>query len=231
MNSSQRVSADLGDPILFRTTNDEVYRAALQEGSLWLRSADYYRQLEDQVRRDHMEGVSGGRTTIPLRLGFQNENNMLDIQGSGTIGQVIVPHYVLSLHGTSISPAQLQSFGGHTFGIRSLFKLTMEVFHQASQIIDCHRYRFGAVSYRYTALAQARAVTGSGAIQLSEKPPLYLNPADTDVLRKLPVMPFVEQDEWRVVIFTNGYVDGDVNAPLKIKVRPSHFYPYSSAAD
>ncbi|TAJ42433.1 MAG: hypothetical protein EPO55_02010 [Reyranella sp.] len=229
MTTDSRISADLGEPILFRTTISDVYNAAVKEGSLWLRSAEYYRQLEDKVRNDCSEGVSAGRTTVPLRVGF-GDDNMLNIQGAGTIGQVIVPHYILSLHGSSISPAQLQSFGGFTFGIRSLFKLTMEIFHQASQVIDCYRYRFGAISYRYTALSQARAVTGSGAIQLSENPPLYLNPSDTDVLRKLPITPFIEQDEWRIVVFTNGHIDGDANAPLKIKVRPSHFYPYSSAS-
>lgn len=71
-------------------------------------------------------------------------------------------------------------------------------------------------------------MTGSGAIQLSNDPPLYLNPADTDVLRKLPIAPFIEQDEWRIVLFTDGYVDNDPNMPLRANVSPSNFYLYDS---
>ena len=39
-------------------------------------------------------------------------------------------------------------------------------------------------------------------------------------------MPFIEQDEWRIVIFTEGYLEGDPMAALKINVEPSHFYAY-----
>lgn len=229
MSTDQRISADLGQPILFRTTNREVRDATLATGSLWLRSAEYYQQLEDEARNDRSEGVSAGRLTIPLRVGFNNENNTMNISGLGHIGQAIVPHYILSMHGHSISPAQLQSFGGYSFGIKNLFKLTMDIVHETSRVLECTGFRYGAISYRYTALCQARHVTGSAAMQLSDDPPLYLNPTDTDVLRKLPTAPFIEQDEWRIVLFTNGYVASNPNMPLRINVAPSNFYPYDSA--
>jgi hypothetical protein len=60
-----------------------------------------------------------------------------------------------------------------------------------------------------------------------QQPPLYLDPLNTDVLRKQPIRPFIEQDEWRIVIFTEGYLNDDPHAPLQIQVDPSHFYPYS----
>ncbi len=57
-------------------------------------------------------------------------------------------------------------------------------------------------------------------------PPVYLNPLNTDVLRKRPIVPFIEQDEWRIVILTNGYLGDDPNAPLQLNVDPSNFYAY-----
>lgn len=134
----QRICADLGQPIVFRTTNREVREATLHTGSLWLRSAKYYQQLEDNARNDRSEGVSAGRMTIPLRVGFNNEDNMMNISGPGHIGQAIVPHYILSMHGHSISSAQLQSFGGFTFGIKNLLQANDEGARVYGVSVWCH---------------------------------------------------------------------------------------------
>ncbi len=225
MTSPPKILAELNQPILFRTTNTEVCNATLEAGSLWLRSAEYYRKIEDQVRNDSNEGVNSSRATVPLHLGN------LSIYGDGLIGQAIVPHYVLSLHGTSISQEQLRAFGGHTFGVKNLFKLAMEMFHEASKVLDCTSFRFGQVMYQHTALMQTASPVGGAPVQFDDNPPRYLNVASSDVLRKLPVEPFIGQDEWRVVLFTNGYVDNDPSAPLRISVRNSHFYPYAFDLD
>jgi hypothetical protein len=116
------IRADLDAPILFRTTSANVYEATLATGSLWLRSDQYYREIEDEARKDDTEGVNGGKLTIPFRL--QPENGpAIEIRGSGQIAQKIVPHYILSMHGSSISEGQLRSFGECSFGIKNISKL------------------------------------------------------------------------------------------------------------
>ncbi len=223
MTSATEILADLEQPILFRTSGAAVYRAALETGSLWLRSAAYYQAIEDRARQDSAEGFNASRTTVPLRVGN------LSMFGDGLIGQTIRPHYILSLHGTSISRGQLQAFGGHTFGVKNLFKLTMEIFHETSKVIDCSGFRYGAVSYQHTALMQTASPIGGAPVQLADN--RYLNVASSDVLRKLPIEPFIQQDEWRIVLFTNGYLDSDPNAPLRINVQKSHFYPFQFALE
>ena len=85
------VQADLDEPILFRTTSETVYRSALSRGSIWLRSAQYFRDLEDISRSDRGEGINSGTTAIPLRISPENGSG-LEITGPGHIGQEIVPH-------------------------------------------------------------------------------------------------------------------------------------------
>jgi hypothetical protein len=152
----------------------------------------------------------------------------VQIRGLGAIGQVVTPHYLVSLHGTSISTAQRKEFGGYTFGVRSLSRLSTDVLFQASQQIKCSGYRYGQVCYQYTALTMSLFSNGA-AINLGGNPPLCLGALNTDALRKRPVVPFTEQDEWRIVIFTDGYLGNDAAAPLKICVARSHFYPYLTA--
>jgi hypothetical protein len=221
------VRADLNEPIIFRTTNADVYQATLASGSLWLRSDQYYREVEDLARKDAGEGVNASMTTLPLR--FASETGpRLQICGEGHIGQQIVPHYILSMHGASISYEQLCSLGGCTFGIRSVTILCAEVLYRSSLVLPCHGYRYGPVHYQFTPLTQSRDSSGS-AMKISETPPTYLKSLNTDVLRKLPIKPFVEQDEWRIAIFTDGYIGSDPMLPLKINVDPHHFYAYQSA--
>src|SRR5690606_16024325 len=103
---------------------------------------------------------------------------------------------------------QRKEFGGFTFGVRNLARLSVEILFQVSQQITCTGYRYGQVFYQHSALAVSPF--GSGApIHLGGNPPLSLGPANQDVLRKRPIHPFIEQDEWRIAIFTDGYLRND----------------------
>lgn len=224
------IEAELDEPILFRTTSNEVYRSTLDSGSLWLRSDKYYRDLEDKIRNDGSEGANSGTTALPLV--FKMKNGIpLNIKGKGQVGQLMCPHYLLSMHGSSISAAQRKAFGGYTFGILSFSRLSAEVLFQASKIMKCAGYRYGQVKYQYSAFAQSLHSSGGGAVKLGDKPACFLNPVDTDVLRKRPIRPFIEQDEWRIVVFTDGYFDNDPMLPLKINISTPHFYPYPYESD
>jgi hypothetical protein len=219
------IQTELGEPILFRTTGKRVYEGSLTTGSVWLRSDGYYRELEDKVRNDSSEGANPGTTSVPLRV-LPPNGPELNIQGSGQVGQLMVPHYLISLHGSSIAPSEREAFGGHTFGIRSLSRLSAEVLYQCSKQIKCTGYRYGHIYYQYVAFAISLRSGGGAAIQLGESPAHYLNPVNIDVLRKRPIKPFIDQDEWRIVIFTDGYVGNDASLPLKINVATAHFFPY-----
>lgn len=219
------VQAAPGEPIVFRTTNQEVADRTLGEGSIWLRPAEYYQAIEDEARSDRAEGVNSGTAAVPLRLNPQG-GTPITVQGPGDIAQAIVPHYIASFHGSSIPETLRQEFGGVTFGIKSLARLSAEILYQASLQAKCTGYRYGKVYYQYSGLTVANAAIGGAAIQLGDNPPWFLNPLDTDVLRKSPVAPFIQQDEWRIVVFVQSYLGADVKEPLKINVSPEHFYPY-----
>lgn len=222
------VSAEFDEPILFRTARQDVYEATLATGSLWLMSDQYFREVEDQARSDLSEGVNASTTIVPIWLKPENGPDF-QIQGPGHVGQQIRPHYILSMHGSGISAEQLHAFGGCTFGIGSITKLSAEMLYRCSLILKSTGYRFGQVYYQQATLAQSHKSNGASAIQIGGVPPVYLNPLNTDVLRKQPVAPFIEQDEWRIVVFTEGYLDNDPKVPLQINVAPSHFYPYFRA--
>lgn len=224
-----KIQADLGAPILFRTTSEQVCQSALDTGSLWLRSDSYYRGLEDKFRNDELEGVSSSKGSIPLR--FKSENGPeITFSGGGHIGQVIVTHYLACFHGASLSLDQWQDFGGHSFGVRNFSRLVAEILFRCSKIIGCTGYRYGSVSYQHSVLSHSAHTVGGAAIEISGNPPTYVNPLSTDVLRKQPKPPFILQDEWRVAIFTSGYVDDDPMAPLCINVDPANFYEYPLSA-
>lgn len=221
--ATDKIEVELNEPLVFRTASADVCKSSIEAGSLWLRSDQYYRDLEDQIRNDPLEGVNCGTPAVPLRTRAGGVD--VQIRGTGTIGQAIVPHYLLSLHGASISDAQRKAFGGHTFGVQSLSRLSIDILYQASKQIRCIGYRYGQVVYQHTAFALTLFSNGS-AICLGGDPPLSLGALNTDVLRKRPVVPFVEQDEWRIVVFTEGYLGNDAATPLRILVAPSHFYQY-----
>lgn len=219
------IQTEISEPILFRTTSREVYKSTLETGSIWLRSDQYYREIEDKVRNDESEGANSGTTSVPLKIRVK-DGPELQIRGDGHIGQLIVPHYLISLHGTSIASAERAAFGGHTFGIRSLSRLSAEVLYQCSRQIRCTGYRYGQVYYQYASFALLLSTSGGAAIRIDGNPPHFLNPINTDVLRKRPTKPFIDQDEWRIAIFTEGYIDNDPSLPLKITVAQEHFFPY-----
>jgi len=218
------VISDLNSPILFRTTSEDLYKSTLESGELWLRSNEYYQNIEDEARVDNGEGVNASKVELPLN--FKTDNDVtIRFSGDGRLGQEIVRHYIISIHGSSISKKQRTAFGGCTFGIKSLSKLSAQILYEASKQIDVVGYRFGQVAYQNTALVQSQ--NRNGAIcEFTNVPPHYLNVLNTDVLRKEPVQPFIEQDEWRIVIFTNGFIKNDYNSPLIVKVDTEHFYPY-----
>lgn len=222
------IQTDHDRPIVFRTTNAEVYKRAVEEGSLWLRSSDFYRRLEDRARCDVGEGVNATTLGVPLKF-KPPRGSTISISGDGRIGQMIVPHYILSLHGAGISAQQRELFGGYTFGIRCISRLSAEILYGASRSIKVAGYRFGQISYQRTALTRSFSCIGA-AIGLGGNPPEYLGSINTDVLRKDPVNPFIEQDEWRIVVFTDGIHKDDPDAPLEIRVDPNHFYEYQGVA-
>lgn len=222
------VQTDDDRPIVFRTTSSDVYGRTVEEGSLWLRTSEFFRRVEDQARSDLGEGINATILGVPLRFKPPRGSKIL-IQGEGKIGQVIVPHYILSLHGAGISPEQRMLFGGCTFGIKCIAKLSAEILYRSSNIVKVTGYRFGQVAYHHTALVRSHTSTGA-AIGLGGNPPEYLRSINTDVLRKDPVSPFIAQDEWRIVIFTEGVYKDDPNVPLEINVDPGHFYDYRSVA-
>ncbi len=222
--TASHIQTDFNSPLLFRTTSETLYESTLKTGELWLRSNKYYQNIEDAARVDKGEGVNSSKVEFPLSLKTDNDVT-INISGDGKVGQAIVPNYIISLHGTSISNSQRSDFGGFTYGIKSIAKLSAQILYEASKVIDVAGYRFGQVAYQNTSLMQTQNKNGA-ILQLTEVPPHYLSVLNTDVLRKEPVMPFIEQDEWRIVIFTNGFIGNDFDKPLKITVDTEHFYPY-----
>ncbi|ABL64341.1 hypothetical protein [Chlorobium phaeobacteroides] len=215
-------------PIVFRTVNAEVYESTINSGSIWLRSSDYYVYLEDKARCDKSEGANGTKTLLPLC--FHPEGGTKQIYyGDGIIGQKISPHYIFSMHGSSVSECVRKDFGEFTFGIKCISRLSAEILYEASKYLNVTGYRFGQVSYQYTALCRSLHSHGA-AVGLGGNLPEFLQSINTDVLRKDPVLPFIEQDEWRIVIFTNSLIKNDYNEPLKLIVNPNNFYEYKSSA-
>ncbi|MFY9342271.1 MAG: hypothetical protein WAT39_07270 [Planctomycetota bacterium] len=87
-------------------------------------------------------------------------------------------------------------------------------------------YRFGQVTYQHAALARMVHPVGAPAITINGNPSTHISLINTDILRKRPVHPFIDQDEWRIAIYTDGYANQDPSLPLRIQVDPGHFYPY-----
>lgn len=218
------IQTEYDSPIIFRTCTQEVHDATCDTGSLWLRTSHYYRKIEDIARRDLGEGVNG--TSVGLELSITPENaNGIRLKGTGTIGCEIIPHYLISFHGAAIKEKTRRDFGCYTLGVKSLTKLSAEIVYQASLQVDVTGYRYGPVSYQNTALTLSNSGS-SAAIEMTGTPAVYLKSINTDVLRKLPVEPFISQDEWRIALFVKNYLKDDINEPLKINVSPSHFYKY-----
>lgn len=219
------IKSDIEQPVIFLTVDKEVYESTTRTGSIWLRSCEYYQNIENLARKDGLEGSNG--TKALFQLYFKPENAVsLRYKGAGIIGCSIVPHYIFSMHGTSITNKWRAKLGGYTFGIRSVSELAADIAEQVKkQIVVLRQPRYGPVHYQYTPLTMSHDLNNA-AIVLNGNPGVAIKSIDTDVLRKLPVEPFIQHDEWRIVIFTSGYLGGDAHAPLKINLDPNHFYEY-----
>lgn len=218
------IKTKLDSPVIFRTCGKEVYKATLSAGSIWLRSSLYYRSTEDVARQDRSEGVNGTSALFPLHFA-PDSAPPITLEGPGSIGQEIILHYLVSMHGTSVTETTREGFGGYTLGVRCIADLAADIVYQVSKQVPVNGYRFGQVVYQRTALTMSYNPHGS-AIELSGHPSVHVKSINTDVLRKDPVEPFIGQDEWRIAIFTNRYLNDDPDEPLKINVDPYHFYPY-----
>ena len=221
------VQSDLDQPIVFRTCSESVFTSSLETGSIWLRSASYYQTIENDARIDNQEGINATSAHLPLEI-HPPGGVRLRLEGPGRVGQEIIPHYLACFHSSSIQEEQRLAFGAHTMGVRNLFRLALAVVHECNRQIGVTAYRYGAVNYRHTALAQKHAMVGSSPIQVTGDSPVNLTPVGTDVLTKAPVPPFIGQDEWRIAVFTEGHHEQE---PLKINVDPGHFYPYAVPDD
>ncbi|AGP85698.1 hypothetical protein [Alteromonas mediterranea] len=217
------IDTDFGQPLIFRTVDENVFKASIEEGSIWLRSNEYYQTLENKARQDTIEGISG--TAIENVIQFKGLR--LQTTGNGLVGTKLPFHYIMSLHGVGIRKDIMEGFGGHTFGIRCLSKLAVEVLYQVSQKIKVHGYSYGQVSYQHTTLSKSRIKEGQGGIlKIGEGDQAEsIQSFDPNCLRKSPEEPFIGQDEWRIVIFSDEIYKGDLKAPLDINVDPSHFFP------
>lgn len=222
------IQTDYERPILFRTMGKEVYEKTFTSGSIWLRTSHYYRAIEDKARVDKSEGVNTTSSLLPLN--FKSPDGIaMSVSGDGGIGREIIPHYIMSLHGSAIRENIRNEFGGNTLGVRCFWRLASEVFLQASKQLELTGSRYGAVSYQHTALLQSR-VGGGSAFCIGNDDPIHVRSVSTDVLRKAPIEPFIGQDEWRIVLFPQSYLGNDINEPLKINVDPDHFYRYVERA-
>ena len=210
-----------------------VFESTVTTGSVWLRSDEYYRRIEDEARRDLKEGFTAGGCTVPLSLPTGPAGGRFIVEGEGSVGQFLPPHYILSLHGSCISTDQRASFGGYTLGVKSVSRLAHDIAQQAGPVVGDQRVGFGPVFYRRTALSVTTRPIDGAAIVFGD-PRMHLtvwepDPSATDAtryFRKDPVWPFIEQDEWRIVLLTDRYVDDDPDAPLRLTVDPAHFYRY-----
>lgn len=217
------IDTDFDQPMIFRTVDEKVYKASIEEGSIWLRTNQYYQTLDNKERQDAIEGISGTKAERMLQF----KGLRLITHGDGLIGTQLPPHYIMSLHGVGIREEIMRGFGGHTFGIRCLSKLAVEVLYQVSQKINVRGYRYGQVSYQHTAISKSRIKEGQGGIlKIGEGDQAEsIHSFDPNFLRKSPEEPFIGQDEWRIVIIPDEIYKGDYKAPLDINVDPSHFFP------
>lgn len=220
------IKSDFDEPFLFRTASKFVCNNTLNNGELWLRTNLYYQKIEDKARVDNKEGFSGSKIEFPIEVKSDNDVFIeLSGDGTGSMGTNVAPHYIISLHGTSISKQQHVDFGGVTFGIKSFSVLTKQIVEAASKQIRVLGYQSGPVAYQFTALTQTKN-RNEALIEITEQPPHYLRTIDRTALRKEPILPFIEQDEWRIVIFSDSFVKNDPEAPLVLKVDRDLFFEY-----
>jgi hypothetical protein len=222
------IQSDLDRPVLFRTTTESVYRSTTDNGEIWLRADEYFRRLEDKVRNDELESASAGKHQFPLNLNPPS-SHAVHLTGNGHIAESPKPHYILSLHGTSIVEETRKGFGGFTFGIRNIDLLARHIFEECRKQITCNQWNWDQVRYQHSALRISEDGKGA-AIQFGDGQSRALRVFDVSPFRKRPIPPFTQQDEWRIVMWSEGYLKGDSKEPLIVRVPPSLFYRYLEAA-
>lgn len=218
------VQSDLDLPLVFRTTKEKVYQSTTQTGDIWLWSDEHFRKLEDKVRNDELESLSAGKHLFPLFLSAPS-GTPLHLHGDGSLAEQLNPHYILSLHGSSIAEHIREKFGGFTFGVTSIDLLARHIFSECSKQISCNQWNWNQVAYQHSALRISADDRGA-PLQFGHNPSRCLRIYNASPFKKRPVHPFTEQDEWRIVIWTNAYLNEDPNAPLVVRVPPSLFYRY-----
>ena len=218
------VNTKLDEPILFRTVKNDVYPHTLSGGSIWLRTNVFYQELEadDLSREDRFEGIN----VSGLFTEFNFEGGMrIKCEHGGLLGTEHPTHYVMSLHGLNIKEEIRLGFGGNTLGIKSLVDLANDVLQQASKQINVSQCGYGQVSYQYLGLKRTRAnTTGKIIGYYVDGIPEALVQYNPNVMTKIPIEPFIGQDEWRIILQTDKPLNDDPMEPLKINVDPSHFY-------
>jgi hypothetical protein len=234
------VQSDLDQPIVFRTTTESVYRSTIENGEIWLRSDEYFRKLEDKARNDVLESMSAAKHQMPLALqapsdpplNIEGDGHMnlegdghMNLEGDGHIAEQLGPHYILSLHGSSIAEPIRAEFGGFTFGVKNIDLLARHIFEECRKLIVCNQWSWDQIRYQHSALRISEDDKGA-PIQFGHNPSRCLRIFHPNAFKKRPVPPFIHQDEWRIVIWTSGYVKDDPNEPLKVRVPPSLFYRY-----
>lgn len=218
------VQSDLDQPIVFRTATENAYRSTTETGEIWLRSDEYFRKLEDKVRNDELESLSAGKHQLPYSLVAPNSPH-IHLEGDGNIAESLLPHYILSLHGTSITESIRKEFGGFTFGVKNIGLLAQHIFEECRKQITCHQWNWDQIRYQHSALRISEDDKGA-PIKFGECPSRCLRIYQPHAFKKRPILPFVQQDEWRIVIWTEGYLKGNPTEPLIVRVPPSLFYRY-----
>ncbi len=214
------------NPVIFRTTCGYAYAQSVDEGSLWLRPLDYFEKLEKESVGDKSEPYNVAPSRMKVHLSDGKVWNKLDDNLFIKIPKL--KQYIACFHGPAISDKQRENFGGCTFSIKNVNCLITEIYRecikQVNPFIDSstnqsRNPRFGKVFYQYVGINFTRNVE---AFQFSTG--IYLGYHLQDDFRKDPLPEFIDQDEYRFIVYVDNYISDDPEVPLKINVDPRNFY-------
>lgn len=218
------IKTETNQLLVFRTCEKEVYDFAMNTGSLWLRTSHYYQSIEnDIVREDKLEGLSTAKISLPL-IFESSRSNITTIEGEGFVGENPKKAYIISFHGISIEKKTKRGFGPKTFGIYNIEKFISDILIEAKKQLNIESYIFGKVIYQYSPVFISSSNLG-GSLKLNKVE--HLSVFDQNILRKRPIEPFILQDEFRLVLFVDEYINNNMNSILKINVSNNNFYDYS----